>query len=137
MLDGLELVDALDGGPRVGGGSAESGRHEFPCAFIASPADPLALVLEQVLAVGSLGELHDPPPDGAKLPVGLLELGRRGAHLPVLGIGQGEAGAECKQEGSEEQQKFHGRVLDGRLGMEADGGRLSGEGRRADRAGGQ
>ena len=42
-----------------------------------------------------------------------------------------------KQEGGEEQQKFHGRVLDGRLGMEADGGRLSGEGRRADRAGGQ
>ena len=130
-------MDALDGGPRVGEGSAEAGVHECLCAFVAAPADPHALVLEQVLTLRSLGELHDPLPDGAKLPVGLLELGRRGAHLPVLGIGQGEAGAGGKQEGGEEQQNFHGRVLDGRLGMEADGGRLSGEGRRVDRTAGR
>ena len=111
VFDGLELVNALDGGPRVGEGPAGAHGHEIPRALVAAAADPFALVLEQALAALSLGDLHDPLPYGAEFLVGFSELGGGSAHLLVFGVGEGEAGAGGKQAGKEESKCLHGMSL--------------------------
>ena len=110
LLD-LELVDAPDGGPLVGEGSAEADFNELVRPFVAFLVDPVALFLEQGLPLLALGDLHDPLPDGAKLPVGIPEARRRLLELLVFGVGEGEAGAGGKQAGKEESKCLHGMSL--------------------------